>query len=132
MFTPLLHLWGALAAMKVVRSMGKPDGNGCTNLQGCCAAAFREDRNGGYQFMSVLTHDLGRGGSMGKASTPPNSACGFASESWRGGTTPWDMVRVDWTTTQVDVRDPPQFVWGVSYGPHFSNTQEFVNYITKV
>jgi hypothetical protein len=27
---------------------------------------------------------------------------------------------------------PPQFVWGVSYGPHFSNTQEFVNYITKV
>jgi chitin-binding protein len=92
-------------------------------LQGC-AAAFREDGNGGYQFMSVLTHDLGRGGSMGKVAT---LLLGLDSETWRGGTTTWDMVRVDWPTTQVDVSDPLKIVWDVSYGPHFSDTQDFVN-----
>jgi len=55
-----------------------------------CIAAFAEDFNGGYQFMSVLTHDVGRQGV-----TPlPNNVCGFDSETWdnynNGSTTPWD------------------------------------------
>ena len=110
--------------------MCKPDGSGCDNLQ-ACAAAFRDDWNGGYQFMSVLTHDLGRGGSMGQVPTLPTNVCGFDSETWKGGKTPWDMVGVDWPTTEVNVRDPLKIVWDISYGPHFSDTQEFVNYITK-
>lgn len=110
--------------------MCKPDGNGCQYLSEC-SEAFAQDWNGGYQFMSVLTHDLGRGGSMGSVAELPTNVCGFDSETWAGGPTPWDRTGVDWPTTDVDVRDPLKMVWDVSYGPHFGDTQEFVHYITR-
>jgi Lytic polysaccharide mono-oxygenase, cellulose-degrading len=110
--------------------MCKPAGDGCTNLPQC-ADAFRDDSNGGYQYMSVLTHDVGRGGSMGRVSTLPTNVCGFDSETWQDGKTPWDTTGVDWPTTEVDPRSPLKMVWDVTYGPHFDDTAEFVHYITK-
>lgn len=110
--------------------MCKPHGEGCENFPEC-AAAFINDWNGGYQFMSVLTHDVGRGGSMGQVANLPLNVCGFDSETWSGGMTPWDMTGVDWPTSMVDSTDPLKIVWDISYGPHFSDTQEFVHYVTK-
>lgn len=40
-----------------------------------CQQAFQNDFNGGYQFMSVLTHDIGRQGGTS------NNVCGFDSET---------------------------------------------------
>jgi chitin-binding protein len=65
-----------------------------------CIDAFAVDNQGGYQFMSVLTHDVGRQGV-----TPlPTNVCGFNSETWdnynNGNTTPWDLA-LDWPTTDV-------------------------------
>lgn len=68
---------------------------------------------------------------MGQVSNLPTNVCGFDSETWQGGMTPWDMVGVDWPTSEVDSSDPLKIVWDISYGPHFSDTQEFVHYITK-
>ncbi len=95
-----------------------------------CIAAFADDFNGGYQFMSVLTHDVGRQGV-----TPlPQNVCGFDSETWdsynNGSTTPWDKAGVPWRTTNVS---PGQLdvIWDIQWGPHFDDTEEFVSYITK-
>ncbi len=94
-----------------------------------CIDAFAQDQNGGYQFMSVLTHDVGRQGV-----TPlPGNVCGFDSETWdnynNGNTTPWDLP-LDWPTTPVSAGDF-DIVWNISWGPHFDDTEEFVYYITK-
>ncbi|MBF7072105.1 cellulose binding domain-containing protein [Glaciecola sp. MH2013] len=94
-----------------------------------CIDAFQADQNGGYQFMSVLTHDVGRQGV-----TPlPENVCGFNSETWdnynNGNTTPWDLP-LDWPTTPVAAGNL-DFVWNISWGPHFDDTDEFVYYITK-
>ncbi len=94
-----------------------------------CVDAFAQDQNGGYQFMSVLTHDVGRQGV-----TPlPNNVCGFDSETWdnnnNGNTTPWDLP-LDWPTTPV-AAGPFDITWNISWGPHFDDTEEFVYYITK-
>ena len=90
-----------------------------------CVAAFETDRDGGYRFMSVLTHDLGRA-----AVTPlPDNVCGFDSETWQGGETPWDTP-TNWSTTDVQA-GPIDITWDVSWGPHFSDTEEFRYWITK-
>ncbi len=94
-----------------------------------CVEAFANDQNGGYQFMSVLTHDVGRQGV-----TPlPGNVCGFDSETWdnynNGNTTPWDLP-LDWPTTPV-ASGPFDITWDISWGPHFDDTEEFVYYITK-
>jgi len=94
-----------------------------------CVAAFANDMNGGYQFMSVLTHDVGRQGV-----TPlPSNVCGFNSETWdnnnNGNTTPWDLP-LNWPTTQVS-SGLLDITWNISWGPHFDDTEEFVYYITK-
>ncbi|MCX2783047.1 lytic polysaccharide monooxygenase [Microbulbifer thermotolerans] len=90
-----------------------------------CAQAFADDFNGGYQFMSVLTHDVGR-----KGVTPlPANVCGFDSETWNGGATPWDKS-VDWPTNRI-TPGPLTITWDISWGPHFDDTEEFVYYITK-
>jgi len=53
-----------------------------------CRDAFAADPDGGYQFMSVLTHDRGRA----VVSPLPEHVCGFGSETWGGGATPWDQT----------------------------------------
>ncbi len=94
-----------------------------------CVDAFAVDNQGGYQFMSVLTHDVGRQGV-----TPlPSNVCGFNSETWdnynNGNTTPWDLA-LDWPTTDVS-SGALDIVWDIQWGPHFDDTEEFVYYITK-
>ena len=94
-----------------------------------CIEAFANDQNGGYQFMSVLTHDVGRQGV-----TPlPENVCGFNSETWdsynNGSTTPWDLP-LDWPTTPVNAGSI-DITWNIANGPHFDDTEEFVYYITK-
>lgn len=90
-----------------------------------CAEAFEGDFQGGYQFMSVLTHDLGRKG----VSPLPDNVCGFDSETWQGGATPWDKP-IDWPTNDISP-GPLTITWDISWGPHFDDTEEFVYYITK-
>lgn len=90
-----------------------------------CAPAFQADFNGGYQFMSVLTHDIGREGGRS------NHVCGFDSETWpaTGGKTPWDLA-MDWPTTPM-VAGRNEITWNIAWGPHFSDTEEFRYWITK-
>ncbi len=90
-----------------------------------CEAAFVNDFTGGYQFMSVLTHDVGRAGV-----TPlPENVCGFNSETWQGGPSPWDSA-IDWPTQPMTSGRQP-FVWNIEWGPHFDDTEEFRYWITK-
>ncbi|TBR42824.1 chemotaxis protein [Marinomonas agarivorans] len=90
-----------------------------------CNDAFVNDQEGGYSFMSVLTHAQGR-----KQVTPlPDNVCGFDSEVWDGGATPWDSA-IDWpTNTMQSGRN--EITWNISWGPHFDDTEEFVYWITK-
>jgi len=92
-----------------------------------CIDAFANDQAGGYEFMSVLTHDVGR-----KGVTPlPQNVCGFDSETWdnRNNFTPWDTV-TDWPATPISA-GPLDIKWDIQWGPHFDDTEEFVYYITK-
>lgn len=90
-----------------------------------CDEAFANDQEGGYSFMSVLTHAQGR-----KEVTPlPDNVCGFDSEVWDGEATPWDST-IDWpTNTMQSGRN--EITWNISWGPHFDDTEEFVYWITK-
>lgn len=90
-----------------------------------CIDAFAQDSNGGYQFMSVLTHDVGR---TGVDPLPPH-VCGFGSETFQGGPTPWDTP-TDWPTSNVSA-GPLDIVWNISWGPHYDDTEEFRYWITK-
>ncbi|MEM7587028.1 MAG: lytic polysaccharide monooxygenase [Acidobacteriota bacterium] len=104
----------------------KPDqvANG-TAAYPVCGDAFATDFNGGYSFMSVLTHDVGRAGV-----TPlPVHVCGFGSETWNGGATPWDTP-IDWPTNSMS-SGRNEIVWNISWGPHFDDTEEFRYWITK-
>lgn len=78
----------------------------------------------GYSFMSVLTHTTGRAG-VG----PRENVCGFNSETWNGVATVWDQP-IDWPTTNLSA-GPNTFTWNISWGPHFSDTQDFRYWITK-
>ena len=90
-----------------------------------CGGAFANDFSGGYSFMSVLTHDLGR-----SAVRPlPQNVCGFNSETWQGRSTPWDQP-INWPTTNISP-GPRTFTWNISWGSHFSDTKEFQYWITK-
>ncbi|TCS41611.1 lytic polysaccharide monooxygenase [Reinekea marinisedimentorum] len=90
-----------------------------------CIDAFENDANGGYQFMSVLTHAEGRE----DATILPENVCGFDSETWNGGATPWD-VATDWPTTSATAGEL-EIVWDIQWGSHFSDTEEFHYWITK-
>lgn len=90
-----------------------------------CAEAFAEDSNGGYQFMSVLTHAQGRS----VVNPLPRYVCGFGSEIWKGGETPWDRA-ADWPTTPMKA-GRQKITWDISWGPHFDDTEEFRYWITK-
>ena len=104
----------------------KPDqvlyGNGGITPE--CRPAFEFDFNGGYQFMSVLTHDIGRSGGRS------THVCGFDSETWdgRNNKTPWDIA-MDWPTTPMEP-GRTEFKWNIQWGPHFLDTEEFKYWIT--
>jgi chitin-binding protein len=89
-----------------------------------CGQAFAADPIGGYSFMSVLTHTLGR-----SAVGPRANVCGFNAETFNGGPTVWDQP-IDWPTSSMST-GPQMFTWNISWGPHFSDTQEFRYWITK-
>lgn len=74
--------------------------------------------------MSVLTHDTGR--TDVKTTT---NVCGFDSETWQGGSTPWD-VAMDWPTTPMS-KGINEIKWNIAWGPHFLDTEEFRYWITK-
>jgi chitin-binding protein len=106
----------------------KPDHvqNGVAQYPVCGNAFFAPGTNptDGYSFMSVLTHTTGREG-VG----PRDNVCSFNSESFPGRVVPWD-VPIDWPT-QPMTAGSRNFVWSISWGPHFSDTQDFKYWITK-
>src|SRR6187549_2411918 len=106
----------------------KPDHvqNGVAQYPVCGGAFFAPgiEPTAGYSFMSVLTHTTGRAG-IG----PRANVCGFNSETWNGQATVWDQP-IDWPTVPMTA-GPRNFVWNISWGPHFSDTEEFRYWITK-
>lgn len=109
-------------------ALTKPDQvNNGTAQYPVCGQAFSAtgvDPNAGYSFMSVLTHTTGRAG-VG----PRQNVCSFNSETWNGAATPWDQP-INWPTTPM-AAGPKVFTWNISWGPHFSDTEEFRYWITK-
>lgn len=103
----------------------KPDevSNGVAQFP-VCGGAFSLDQVAGYNFMSVLTHTLGR-----SVVGPRPNVCGFNAETFNGGKTVWDMP-IDWPTSNI-TSGPQTFTWNITWGPHFSDTQEFRYWITK-
>lgn len=90
-----------------------------------CGDAFAGDFNGGYSYMSVLNHHEGR-----KVLGPVSkNVCGFDSETWQGGKTPWDKS-INWPVNNINA-GPLTFTWDISYGPHFDDSSDFRYWITK-
>ncbi|MET0535506.1 MAG: lytic polysaccharide monooxygenase [Steroidobacter sp.] len=92
-----------------------------------CGDAFNAsglDPNAGYNFMSVLTHTTGRAG-VGVRS----NVCSFNSETWSGNPTPWDQS-INWPTNAISA-GARTFTWDISWGPHFSDTENFRYWITR-
>lgn len=83
--------------------------------------------NSVYNFMAVLDHSIGR--STKPIEQLPKYVCGYASEMWSGGRTPWDRA-INWPTSLISAGQQ-KFVWNISWGSHFSDTDEFVFWITK-
>ncbi|STX29573.1 chitin-binding protein [Legionella beliardensis] len=83
--------------------------------------------NSVYNFMAVLTHTIGR--STKPIDQLPKYVCGFGSEMWSGGRTPWDRAN-DWPTTLIN-GGQQKFTWNISWGNHFGDTEEFAYWITK-
>jgi chitin-binding protein len=78
-----------------------------------------------YQFMSVLSHSKG----YYQSTTLPKNVCGFDSETFKGGESPWDAA-INWPVNTLTA-GPKEFVWDITYGPHFSDTEHFRYWITK-
>lgn len=90
-----------------------------------CGDAFASDFNGGYSYMSVLNHHQGR-----KVLGPvAKNVCGFDSETWKGGKTPWDNS-INWPVNNIN-SGSQVFSWDISNGPHFDDTSDFRYWITK-
>ena len=90
-----------------------------------CGDAFANDFNGGYSYMSVLNHHQGR-----KVLGPTaKNVCGFDSETWQGGKTPWDNS-INWPVNNIN-SGSLVFSWDISNGPHFDDTSDFRYWITK-
>jgi chitin-binding protein len=90
-----------------------------------CGDAFATDFNGGYSYMSVLNHHQGR-----KVLGPvAKNVCGFDSETWKGGKTPWDNS-INWPVNNIN-SGSLVFSWDISNGPHFDDTSDFRYWITK-
>jgi chitin-binding protein len=78
-----------------------------------------------YQFMSVLSHSRG----YFQNPSPPVNVCGYDTETFQGKASPWDAP-INWPINKI-LPGPKQFTWDISYGPHFSDTQQFRYWITK-
>ncbi|HSC66458.1 MAG TPA: lytic polysaccharide monooxygenase [Cellvibrio sp.] len=90
-----------------------------------CGEAFATDFNGGYSYMSVLNHHQGR-----KVLGPvAKNVCGFDSETWKGGKTPWDNS-INWPVNNIN-SGSQVFSWDISNGPHFDDSSDFRYWITK-
>ncbi|HTF95178.1 MAG TPA: lytic polysaccharide monooxygenase [Cellvibrio sp.] len=90
-----------------------------------CGQAFATDFNGGYSYMSVLNHHQGR-----KVLGPVSkNVCGFDSETWKGGKTPWDNS-INWPVNNIN-SGTQVFSWDISNGPHFDDSSDFRYWITK-
>lgn len=90
-----------------------------------CRTAFDTNPTGSYNFMSVLTHGKGRA-----VVTPlPDNVCGFNAETFGGKSTPWDTP-MNWPTSVVS-EGRKTITWNITWGPHFSDTEEFRYWITK-
>lgn len=90
-----------------------------------CGDAFASDFNGGYSYMSVLNHHQGR-----KVLGPSTrNVCGFDSETWQGGKTPWDNA-INWPVNNIN-SGSQVFSWDISNGPHYDDTSDFRYWITK-
>nr|6RW7_A Chain A, Carbohydrate binding module family 33 and 10 domain protein [Teredinibacter turnerae T7901] len=93
-----------------------------------CDEAFANYRAAGgqnshwYNFMSVVAHHEGR-----KVVKGTEHVCGFDGETWNPA--PYDTP-ANWPVTSFN-SGQQTFVWDISYGPHFSDTEELVFYITK-
>lgn len=98
--------------------------NGVADLPQC-GEAYETNFYTGYHFMSVLTHGAGRAG----VSPLPENVCGFNSETWNGGATPWDTP-MDWPVNHIS-SGRNEFKWNIFWGPHWGDTEEFRYYITK-
>jgi chitin-binding protein len=109
-------------------ALTKPDHvqNGVAQYPVCGGAFFAPgvEPTAGYSFMSVLTHTTGRAG-VG----PRTNVCGFNSETWNGASTVWDQP-IDWPTVPMSAGQR-NFVWNISWGPHFSDSSDFRYWITK-
>jgi chitin-binding protein len=103
----------------------KPDevSNGVAQFP-VCGDAFAINNTAGYNFMSVLTHTQGR-----SVVGPRTNVCGFNSETWNGTATVWDQP-INWPTSNIS-SGSQTFTWNITWGPHFSDTQEFRYWITK-
>jgi chitin-binding protein len=106
----------------------KPDHvqNGTAQYPVCGNAFFATgvEATAGYSFMSVLTHTTGR-----KGIGPRTNVCGFNSETWNGQATVWDQP-IDWPTVPMTAGQR-NFVWNISWGPHFSDSEDFRYWITR-
>lgn len=90
-----------------------------------CRAALAADQHASHNFMSVLTHDRGRT----FVQPLPENVCGFDSDNFNNGPTPWDTV-MDWPPTPF-AGGRQEIKWNVQWGPHFKDTEEFRYWITK-
>src|SRR5262245_17497013 len=100
--------------------------NGVAQYPVCGNAFFAPgiEPTAGYSFMSVLTHTQGY-----SVLGPRTNVCGFNSETWNGAATVWDQP-IDWPTVNL-APGPRRITWNISWGPHFSDTEEFRYWITK-
>ena len=60
---------------------------------------------------------------------PRTNVCGYNSETWNGAATVWDQP-IDWPTNPMTA-GIQNFTWNISWGPHFSDTEEFRYWITR-
>jgi chitin-binding protein len=90
-----------------------------------CKDAFAVNNDAAYNYMAVVTHDLGRA----VVDPLPAHVCGAAGEFWKGAKTPWDAA-MQWPTTPASA-GPLTITWDITLGPHFGDTQDFRYWITK-
>jgi chitin-binding protein len=104
----------------------KPDQvTGGTAQYPVCGTAFAVNPQSGYNFMTVVSHSLGRA----RVTPLPTHVCSFDSETWKGAQTPWD-VPMEWPTNPMSA-GLQTIVWNAAWGAHYDDTRDFSYWITK-